>query len=86
MGTPLKSVFPKQMLRAPAGRLEFFLIEEGPHPSCCGEGAKGLAESASLGHRFGCPGGAGEAPHDGPDCGNKVGDDVVRCPPTHHLP
>ncbi len=76
MGTPLKSVFPKQMLRAPAGRLEFFLIEEGPHPSRCGEGVKGLAESASLNHCFGRPGSAGEAPHDVPDGRNKVGDNV----------
>ncbi len=36
------------MLRAPAGRLEFLLIEEGPHPSRCGEGAEGLTEDASL--------------------------------------
>ena len=36
------------MLRAPAGRLEFLLIEEGPHPSRCGEGAKDLAEDESL--------------------------------------
>jgi hypothetical protein len=35
------------MLWPPAWRLEFLLINEGPHPSHCGEGAEGLAEVVS---------------------------------------
>ena len=64
------------MLRAPAGRLDFLLIEEGPHPSRCGEGAEDLAEGASLGRRSGRLWAAGEPPHDVPGGGHKIGEDV----------
>jgi hypothetical protein len=74
MGTPLKSV--KQMLRAPAGRLDFLLIDEGPDPSRCGEGAEDLAEGASLGRRSGRLWAAGEPPHDVPGGGHKIGEDT----------
>ncbi len=67
---------PKQMLWAPAGRLEFLLIKERPHPSLCGEGAKCLAEGASLGRRSGRPVAAGKPPHDIPGGGHKIGEDV----------
>jgi hypothetical protein len=64
------------MLQVPAGRLEFLLIKDGPHPSDCREGAEGLAKGTSLGHRTSRPGDGGELSHNVPDCRNKVGDNV----------
>ena len=65
---------PKQMLWASAGRLEFLLVEEEPHPLHVVErGAEGLAEGTSLGRRSGRLGAAGEPPHDVPGAGIKLG-------------